>query len=245
VQAGLVFRQTPTQGDRRPKGSTITIWVSSGLPRVVIPDLVGEDQTAAAAQLAKLGLQGKPLQVPSSKPAGQVVAQDPPAGTKVEVNSVVHFNVAKGPVPVSVPDVRGQPVAQASSQLQALGFRVAVTPVDSDQPANTVIDESPAAGTSAGKGSTVSLTVSKGPTTSTIPDVTSQDVGSATSTLANSGFKSKIVNQDVTDPSLDGTVLSQDPGGGGQAKPGTTVTLTVGRLAPGTDTTTTDTTTTP
>jgi serine/threonine-protein kinase len=89
----------------------------------------------------------------------------------------------------------------------------------------------------------VSLTVSKGPKTSTIPDVSSNDVGSATATLAASGFKWKIVHQDVTDPNLDGSVLTQSPEGGQQAAPGATVTLTVGHLvtatAPTTDTTTT------
>jgi beta-lactam-binding protein with PASTA domain len=49
----------------------------------------------------------------------------------------------------------------------------------------------------------------------------------------------------VTDPNLDGSVLSQAPEGGNQAKPGTTVTLNVGQLAQGPPTTTTDTTTTP
>jgi serine/threonine-protein kinase len=180
-------------------------------------------------------------QDPSTQPAGQVLAQDPPAGTKVKVNSVVHVNVSKGPLPVAVPTVLGQPIDQASSTLQALGFRVATTFVESNQPANTVIDQAPSAGASAGKGSVISLTVSKGPKTSTVPDVSSQDVGTATTTLANSGFHPKVVYQDVTDPSSDGIVLQQDPQGGTQAKPGTVVTITVGRVSSAT-TTTTDTT---
>jgi serine/threonine-protein kinase len=241
--SGLVFRQDPVAGKRQAKGSPVVIWVSTGLPRVVIPDITGHDQTDAVAQLAKLGLKPKPLEVPSDKPAGQVLAVDPPPGTKVPVNSVVHFTVSRGPVPVAVPNVVTQPIDQASSTLQALGFRVSTNFVDSGEPANTVIEQSPAAGSSAGKGSVISLTVSKGPKTSTVPDVSSLDVGTATSTLANSGFKSKIVYQDVTDPNFDGTVLQQDPAGGGQAKPGTTVTLTVGKLAQAT--TTTDTTTIP
>ena len=78
----------------------------------------------------------------------------------------------------------------------------------------------------------------------TVPDVSSLDVGTATSTLSDSGFKPKVAYQDVTDPSLDGTVLSQNPGGGTEAKPGTTVTITVGRITQQQTTTTTDTTTT-
>jgi serine/threonine-protein kinase len=197
------------------------------------------------AQLARLGLKTHTREVPSTKPAGTITAQDPQAGTKLPVHSVVTINVAKGPVPVAVPSVISQPIDQASSQLQALGFKVATTFVDSDQPANTVIDQAPPAGQSAGRGSVISLTVSKGPKTSTVPDVTSTDVGSAVSTIEASGFKAKIVHQPVTDPNLDGSVLSQSPEGGNQAKPGTTVTLNVGQLAQGPPTTTTDTTTTP
>jgi serine/threonine-protein kinase len=111
--------------------------------------------------------------------------------------------------------------------------------VDDTQPANTVIDQSPGAGSSAGKGSTVSLTVSKGPKTSTVPDVSSLDVGSAQQTLDDSGFRSRITFQDVSDPNQDGIVLAQSPGGGTQSKPGTTVTLTVGRFTGGGETTTT------
>jgi serine/threonine-protein kinase len=243
-----VFKQDPNAGLRYPKGTRVTIWVSTGLPRVVVPSLDGVAETAAVAQLTKLGLKAKLREVPSSKPAGIVLAQDPPSDTKVETGTVVHLNVSKGPQPVAVPSVIGQPIDQASSQLQALGFKVALTTVDSNQPANTVIDQSPPPGQSAGKGSIIALTVSKGPKTSIVPDVTSTDLGSATSTLAASGFKWKIVRQDVTDPNLDGTVLTQSPDGGTQAQPGTTVTLNVGHLANQTTTTsstTTATTTTP
>jgi beta-lactam-binding protein with PASTA domain len=153
----------------------------------------------------------------------------------------VTINVAQGPVQTSVPNVISQPIDQAASTLEASGFKVATTFVDSDQPANTIVDQSPPPGQAIGKGSVVTLTVSKGPSTSTIPDVTSLDVASAVSTLQNSGFKSRIVYEDVADPSLDGTVLSQTPDGNTEAKPGSVVALTIGR----TSSQTTDTTTTP
>jgi serine/threonine-protein kinase len=241
TQAGLVYMQRPEAGKRIPRGSDVVIYVSTGLPRREVPQLVDLDQTEAVAQLARLGLKAEPHEVPSSKPSGTVLAQDPPAGTKVEVNTVVRINISKGPQPVSVPSVVGLPIDQASSTLQGLKFRVATTFVESDQPANTVIDQSPEANASAGKGSVITLTVSKGPSTSTIPDVTSLDVNTAIETLQNSGFRATIQYEDVTDPTLDQTVLEQSPTGGGQAKPKTKVTLVVGRLSGGTDTTVTTT----
>ena len=241
---GLVFRQSTPAGKRIPKQSEITIWVSTGLPKAEVPDLVGTSSTDAVAALTKLGLKPRLRPVPSAKPAGTVLAQDPPPQTKSTVGSTVWINVSKGPQPVSVPSVIGEPIDQASSELQAAGFSVSPRYVDDNQPKNTVIGQSPSSGQSAGKGSTVSLTVSKGPKTSTVPDVTSTDVGSAEQTLQASGFRFKVVYQDVTDPTQVDLVLGQDPAGGTQQPGKTVVTLTVGRQAGGT-TTTTDTTTTP
>jgi beta-lactam-binding protein with PASTA domain len=92
----------------------------------------------------------------------------------------------------------------------------------------------------------VNVNVSKGPATSTVPDVTSLDLGSAQQTLHDSGFSAHVVYQDTADPNSVGLVLAQDPPGSTQLKPNAVVTLTVGRqpatTPPGT---TTDTTQTP
>jgi serine/threonine-protein kinase len=78
-----------------------------------------------------------------------------------------------------------------------------------------------------------------------VPDVTSLDLGSAQQTLSDSGFGNRVTFQDTTDPQNDGVVLSQLPSGGTQLKPGSNVTLTVGRYTAQQTTTTTDTTTAP
>jgi eukaryotic-like serine/threonine-protein kinase len=240
TDAGLVYRQEPDAGLRRPKGSDVRIWVSTGLPKAEVPSLVGQSSTDAVAALTKLRLKPDLHEVPSSKEAGSVTAQDPPPGTKITVGEKVRLNVSKGPQPVAVPSVIGQPIEQASSVLQAAGFQVSPRYVENSEPANTVIDQTPAGGESAGRGTTVSITVSKGPKTSTVPDVSSTDLGSAEQTLRASGFRSTVVYQDVTDPSSDGIVLAQSPQGGTQAPPKSIVTLTVGRIVnAGTTTTTT------
>jgi len=243
VQAGLVFLQRPDPGTRLGKGSPVYVYVSTGLPKVTMPSVKGSDISAVIARLTRLGLKVKQRPVPSALAAGTVTAQDPPADTRVEVGSTVTVNVAKGPQPVTVPDVTTQALDQAASTLESFGFKVATTFIESQQPANTVIQQSPGGSESAAKGSTVTLTVSKGPSSASVPDVTSLDLGSATSTLAGAGFKWKITYEDVADPSLEGTVLTQSPDANTQAKPGSTVNLTVGRAS--SSSTTTDTTTTP
>jgi serine/threonine-protein kinase len=235
---GLVFKQDPNPGSRIPKGSRVTIWVSTGVPKVGVPSLVDTASTDAVAALKDANLVADVHEVQSSKPAGTVTAQDPPPGTQVPEGTKVRINVSKGPQPVSVPNVVGQPIDTASSILQGQQFTVSTNYVDDTAPANTVISQSPGAGESAGKGSTVTLTVSKGPTTSTVPDVTSLDAGSAQQLLSDSGFRSRVAFRDVfDDPSQDGIVLEQTPPGGTEAKPGSTVTITVGRYTGGGDTT--------
>ncbi len=83
-----------------------------------------------------------------------------------------------------------------------------------------------------------------------MPDVRTLDVGSATSTLQSQNFKVKFTYTTVTDPNQDQIVLDQSPEGGQQAKPGSVVTLVVGRCPSGgcpatTTTAATTTTTTP
>jgi len=238
---GVVFKQAPLAGDHASKGDPITIWVSTGVPKSPVPDLVGKQSTDAVAALKDAKFVVKIRDVPSAKPAGEVTAQDPPAGTKEPEASTVWINVSKGPTPVSVPNVIGQPIATASSLLQAQHLKVIPTFVDSTEPANTVIDQSPKPGVSAGEGSVVNLTVSKGPKTSTVPDVTSLDLGTAQHTLHDSGFRPQVTYQNTTDPNSDGVVLTETPVGGTRLKPGSSVTLTVGRLVVGSTAATTTT----
>jgi serine/threonine-protein kinase len=244
TDSGLVYRQSPVAGLRKPKGSEVHIWVSTGLPKTEVPGVVGQQSTTAVEALTRARVKTRVREVPSGKPAGEVTAQDPPEGTKVTVGTTVWINVSKGPQPVAVPPVVGEPIDQASSELQAAGFKVSTRYVDDNEPSNTVIDQSPSSGESAGKGSVVSLTVSKGPKTTAIPDVTSYDLGSAQQTLQSAGFRWVVQYQDVTDANSDGIVLDQTPAGGTQAAKNAKVTLTVGRLVTGDTTTTVDTTTT-
>jgi beta-lactam-binding protein with PASTA domain/predicted Ser/Thr protein kinase len=245
TQAGLVYRQVPVAGYRQAKGSPVTIWVSSGLPKVAVPSLKGLASSDAAARLTQLHLKPDVHEVPGGAKAGVVTAQDPKAGTKLAQGAKVRINVAKGPTPVSVPRVIGDTIEAAASSLQGLGFHVSTTYADSSRPENTVIDQTPKPGQSAGKGSAVSLTVSKGPATTPVPDVTNEDVGSATQELDAAGFRPRIIYESVTDPNQDGIVLDEEPQGNTQAAPNSVIRLTVGRIesTPTTSTATTTSTT--
>ena len=240
-----VYDQNPNQGDRVGQGSFVELWVSTGKAQVTVPDLVGENQNDAVAKLTAMNLKFDVHDISSSKPQGTVIAQNPAAETKVAENTTVRINVSSGPKPVGIPDVRGSSYETAASQLQAIGFAVARQDTESDQAAGTVIDQTPAPDNFAPKGSTVTLTVSKGPKTTGVPNVENEDEQTARSQLEASGFKVRVEHEDTTDEGLDGFVLRQDPPPGTQVKPNSKVTIVVGRFAPPPPAdTTTDTTTT-
>jgi serine/threonine-protein kinase len=242
VAVGIVYDQDPSPGTRLAKGSIVTILVSSGKPTALTPDVVGMRLTDAVTAITQAGLKANTVDVNSEKPTGTVTAQAPKAGTSLVVGAEVRINVSKGPKPIGVPSVIGLLYDTAASQLQAAGFAVARVDVDNDQPAGVVVDQAPAGNSTASAGSTVTLSVSNGPTTTTLPDVTGQSSGDATATLEAAGFKVTVALQDTDVERLNDVVISQDPPGSTQQDPATAVTLFVGFYVPPTDTTPTDTT---
>jgi serine/threonine-protein kinase len=230
VKLGEVFDQAPEGGVRIDKGGAVDIFVSTGPPKVEVPNVKGRSRDDAIAAIVGAKLKPKVREVFNTADPGTVVAQAPVGGELVNEGSTVQINVSKGLEPLDVPNVIGQQYDNAAGQLQGRGFAVARRDVDSSQPKDTVIDQQPKGGSELARGGTVTLYVSKGPKESTIPDVTSQDEAAATQALEQSGFTVDVVDQDTFDPDQDGIVLSQDPPGGTKAKPGSTVTIIVGRF---------------
>jgi eukaryotic-like serine/threonine-protein kinase len=247
VEQGYAYQQEPDPGTQLQKGSIVTILVSSGKPKVTVPSLVGKSRDAAVAELTTRRLEATVVEVNSDRQSGIVTAQNPRPGVVLVAGSSVRINVSKGPKPVAVPNVVGLTYDVAAAQLQSAGFTVGRVEVESDRPAGEVVDQSPPGNSTASTGSSVTLSVSQGPKTVTVPDVSLQTVADARATLRAAGFKVTVTRQDTDDQSLDGLVMSQDPAGNTQADPKSAVTLTVGTYVPPPDVTTpppTDTTTT-
>ena len=149
--------------------------------------------------------------------------------------STIHINVSRGAKPVPVPSVVGQPYLNAKSALEGQGFIVKRVDVQSDQyPQGVVVASDPPAGTDSQKGGTITLSVSKGPTTTQVPDVTNQTQANAESILTGAGLTPAVTYVPVTDPSQDGIVQSQDPAPNSDAKTGEVVIINVGQLQNGT-----------
>jgi beta-lactam-binding protein with PASTA domain len=230
VEEGLVFQQDPVEGTRLEPGEIVRIDVSSGKPEVTIPSVVGQTSEDAVAELTRAGLVAQVVEVNSDRDEGTVTGQAPSAGLVVVEGTQVRINVSKGPRPVTIPSVVGVPYDQAAAELQGAGFVVSRIDEDSDQAAGVVTRQTPSGGSEGSRGSTVTVYVSRGPTTSAVPDVTTTDVAIAQTTLENAGFRTRVEFEDVFDLAEDGIVIAQDPVGGSQAEPNTVVTLFVGRF---------------
>jgi serine/threonine-protein kinase len=95
VALGLVFRQEPAAGERIARGATVTYWVSTGLPRVRVPDLVGLSSSEASRVLGDLGLSANiDLTFGWGEYPDTVVGQEPAAGAKLEQGAEVTISVA-------------------------------------------------------------------------------------------------------------------------------------------------------
>jgi eukaryotic-like serine/threonine-protein kinase len=237
VEEGLVIAQSPTQGTKVEKETVVVIDVSTGKREVTVPSVVGQSSEDAIEELTQAGLDAHVVNVSSDRKEGTVTGQSPGPGTVVVEGTQVRINVSSGPKQVSVPPVIGLPYEQAATELQRAGFSVARVDVDSDLAKGIVVNQDPNGGSTASQGSSVTLSVSKGPVTSAVPDVTSQELSIAQATLEGAGFRVRPVIEETDDPSLDGIVISQDPVGGSQEKPNTVVTLFVGQLVQPTETT--------
>lgn len=171
---GTIVSQKPAANEEVLAGTEVSIVVSSGpaSTQVQVPDLVKMDQNAALDRLRSLKLNGQTLPRDSDRPAGEVVDQSPEAGIEVAENSTVIIWVSNASITpkVMVDNVVGKKEAQAVVILSKAGFDV----VSKDRPdaiakPGTVVEQVPAAGTSADKGSTVTiyLAVAAPPSTTT------------------------------------------------------------------------------
>jgi serine/threonine-protein kinase len=230
VPLDAVIRQDPLGGEPTARGSTVTIWVSTGKPKVTVPDVRNHSSTDAVATLTRAGLEPVIHELNSLEPEGTITAQNPPPGAVVLKGSRVHINVSQGPRQESVPNVVGQWYANAASALQGAGFDPERVNVDDPAPKGQVVAQDPSAGALARPGSTVTLTVSNGPADAVVPEVAGLVRADAEALVREAGFEVSVFTQDVTDPGQDGLVLAADPPAGERLEQGATVTLLVGTL---------------
>jgi PASTA domain len=162
---GTVLAQAPAASSRIDAGATVELRVAKRTEpaKAGIPRLVGSDGATAKSRLRSLGLHWSVTTRASARPRGTVLAQAPSPGARVTKGTTVSLTVSSGQAQVSVPDVTGLDEANARAQLVDAGFDVSVVDEPATDPSEdgVVVDQSPSGGSSADKGSSVTITVKR------------------------------------------------------------------------------------
>ncbi|MFF9034186.1 Stk1 family PASTA domain-containing Ser/Thr kinase [Streptomyces sp. NPDC014892] len=230
-KTGNVCKQTPQAETQVKKGDTIVLVISTGAPKVTVPDVQGIQFDEAEAELEDKGFKVEKKTEESDRTAGIVIDQDPASG-KLEKGSTVTLTVAKAPDKETVPDVAGQGCDAAKNQMAANNLVGTCTEVETQDPnlVGKVVATSPEAGSELNKGDTVTIQIGKAAEEeeqeAEVPNVVGRTVGQAKQILQASGF-TNIQFANGSDQSDTAFVADQDPDGGNEADPAqTTITLT-------------------
>ncbi len=245
-------RPVPPVDNRGDGGRKVWLWVVLGLlvlsllaaafiawPKlfpdeptdVQVPSVLGLDRDAAREQLSDEGLtiDDKQRQCDDQYDAGQVVDQEPAGEEYVSPGSEVTLVLSSGPCDFAMPDVTGKLQRVAIEELVAAGIKrknIMTSPekCDTDEPAGTVVEQTPAPQSSVGRDDTVTLCVSDGP--EKVPNVIGKRQGEAERLILEAGFQVDV-RDDTESERPKGEVTDVIPGEGETLDQGETVTIFV------------------
>lgn len=217
--------------------------------RAEVPRVIGLEEAPAEERVREADLEPVVERKPSAEPKGVVFAQAPAAGRRVERGEEVVLSVSEGPQEVAVPDVVGTTSSEATAALREAGFDANLVSVPSDQPAGTVIAQSPAAGTELSEGETVRLNVARAaggttteqtttgaatteaattqaePRRATVPEAVGKELAVAAREFADAGLEVAVQYVPSNEPA--GRVVAQAQPAGTERRRGDTVQLNV------------------
>jgi eukaryotic-like serine/threonine-protein kinase len=234
VPEDRVTTQRPQPGQEADDGSTVTIIVSSGPGDATIPFVRGSPRATAERRLKAAGFRvDVRREFNEDVRENRVIETSPSERSRLERGRTVTLVVSRGPRMVDVPDVVGRDRDEAERLLEARGLQVSFTEREDDNTEpGTVLSMSPAAGTDADKGATITLTIAKEPKQVAVPDVVDDQVNDAVDALEEAGFRVRQREKSVDTPDDDDIVSAQDPPAGQKRDRGSRVVITVGRFEP-------------
>jgi beta-lactam-binding protein with PASTA domain len=234
VAAGKIISQDPGEGVRVDKGGRVSLLVSKGVEMVPVPSVVNQPEGKAFQILRDAGLQPVPgtPEFSAKVPDGNVIKQDPPAGQSVAKGSQVTYVVSRGVKMVQAPDVVGKSADQARKAILDAQLKYTTVQVFSDTvKKGLVISQNPSGGM-VPVGSTVTITVSRGPDVVTVPKVIDMTQAQAEAALATAGLLVKVTTVPMGSTTTPGTVVDQNPAPNATVKRGSTVEIFVAQAGP-------------
>jgi beta-lactam-binding protein with PASTA domain len=231
VAAGLVISQDPAAESQAAFGSAVALVVSTGVCNVTVPNVTGQTLTAAGTALAGANLTTGTVteQCSDTVAAGLIISQNPAADSQAPLGGPVALVVSTGMCNVTVPNVADQTLTAAGTTLAGANLYTGtvIERCGNTVAAGLVISQYPAAGTQAAFGSHVTLVLSTGACSVTVPNVTGQTLTAAGTALTGANLNTGTVTEQCSDTVAAGLVISQIPAAGGQASFDSAVTLVV------------------
>jgi eukaryotic-like serine/threonine-protein kinase len=197
-----------------------------------VPRVLGLTVSEAQTELEKAHLQGTDGGAEPHPTASQgvIIWQDPPPGVIAPEGTKVTLVSSAGPPKIPVPDVAGLDAALAQSLVTATGLVVSqVESVQAAAPMGLAMLTRPPAGTVLAPGAGVTVVVSRGAPTISIPDLLGMASADARTRLEQEGLQLGTVTRRRTAEASPGTVVGQRPAAGTLASPGTVVDIVVAR----------------
>jgi len=174
-----VIDQTPAGGMPVALGSAVVLKLSD-YSLVQVPALVGYARAKSLILLERSQLSAQTDEKDSEAPMGNVLSQDPEAGSTVQRQSTVRLGISAG---LPVPGLVGQNVSDASSSLKA--FVIQTEKAESERPLGEIVSQSPRGGDHASAHSTITLKVADG--SIVLPDLNGMMLSDARLVLQRTG----------------------------------------------------------
>lgn len=141
---GEVMKVTPKVGSKVKEMTKVDLVISQGVKTFTIEDYVGKSADKTKKQLEKQGFESVRIKEQYDKAEnGTVINQNIEPGSKVvPKDTMIILTKSIGVKQEYVKDYTGEEISKATSELEALGFKVEQSEVESDEPADTIVKQS-------------------------------------------------------------------------------------------------------
>lgn len=218
IPQNMISYQDIKESTTVEKNTTITVWISMGEEKAVIPNVTGLNREEALKRLKKEGFTN--IREEESQDKGvfdSVLGISEKQGSNVELSKEIVLTICKNEADqngddkakVTVPDVVGKRKAQAESMLTEAGLLINWVEENSDKPEGTILSQMPEADEEVNKDSFITIHVSIGAEKIYMKNVILKTRAEAEEVIGELGLSVGRIKEQYSDSVARGCVISQ------------------------------------
>jgi len=211
--ADTIISQSPSEGERVRRGDKVSIVLSLGARKVVVPNLIQKNIKDAQILLNQKGLLLEILREEYHEELNPnyVISQEPPAGTEVEGKTTVRIVISRGKEGIIVPDLSNLTQSEAASILSIQGLNLIIAGEEiSNVKKGMIVSQDPPSGSTVTRDSSIRVIISLGKKVEetpkpdekvTVPDFTAKTLKEVKSLTETLGLKITVETEEekITD----------------------------------------------